>query len=110
MKLTIGKKLGLAFGTILTLMLVNAVVTHLSVNMIARTQESMAQLRVPTVEALKDLQRDLNQTQSMGRQAVLSGTQPARRDAAKVLFDSAWNDIEKDIAGLNQLAPHLSIQ
>ena len=110
MKLTIGKKLGLAFGAILFLMLVSAVATNFRANEIARTQEAMAHVRVPTVETLKDLQRDLNQTQSKGRQAVLSGTQPARKDAAKVLFDSAWNDVEKDIAGLGELAPHWLIQ
>jgi methyl-accepting chemotaxis protein len=109
MKLTIGKKLGLAFGTILFLMLVSAVATHFRANEIGRTQEGMAQIRVPTVKMLSDLQRDLNQTQSKGRQVILAGTQLARRDAGKTLFDSAWIDVEKDVAGLGELVPHWTI-
>jgi methyl-accepting chemotaxis protein len=110
MKLTIGKKLGLAFGTILCLMLVSAVVTNFRANEIARTEQVMAQLRVPTVEAIKDVQRDLNQTQDKGRQAVLAGTQPTRRDAAKKLHDGAWKAADKDFAALSQLSPHWVIE
>lgn len=71
MKLTIGKKLSLAFGTILLLMLVSAVASNYKANEISRTQESMMQMRVPTGELIKDLQRDLNQTQNKGRQQSL---------------------------------------
>ncbi len=55
-------------------------------------------VRVPTIGALKDLQRDLNQAQSKGRQVVLAGTQPDRREAAQKIFETNWNDIEKDVA------------
>ena len=110
MKLTIGKKLGLAFGTILFLMLVSAVASNFKANEISRTQESMMQMRVPTVELLKDLQRDLNMTENKGWQAVLAGTQPERRDAAKALHASAWNSAEKDVDSLAQLAPHWVLQ
>jgi methyl-accepting chemotaxis protein len=109
MKLTIGKKLGLAFGTILLLMLVSAVASSFRASEIRRTQESMMQTRVPTVELVKDLQRDLNQTQNKGRQAVLAGTQPERRDAAKKLHGNAWDSADKDVDALAQIAPHWSI-
>jgi methyl-accepting chemotaxis protein len=106
MKLTIGRKLSLAFGTILLLMLVSAVASNYKANEISRTQESMMQMRVPTGELIKDLQRDLNQTQNKGRQAVLAGTLPERRDAAKKLHDGAWNSADKDFDVLAQIAPH----
>jgi methyl-accepting chemotaxis protein len=110
MKLTIGKKLGLAFGTILLLMLVSAVASSFRANEIRRTQESMMQIRVPTVELVKDLQRDLNMTQNKGRQAVLAGTQPEKRDAAKKLHEGAWKSADKDVDALAELAPHWAIQ
>src|SRR4029077_3762503 len=89
---------------------ISAVASHFRANEIGLFQEVMSQIRVPTVEMLKDLQGDLNQTQSKGRQTILAGTQPTKRDAAKTLFDSAWNDVQKDVAGLGELAPHWSIQ
>jgi methyl-accepting chemotaxis protein len=110
MRLTIGRKLGLAFGTILFLMLVSAVATHFRANEIERTQEAMAQIRVPTVKTLSDLQRDLNQAQSKGRQVILAGTQPTRRDEAQKVFESNWKDIDKDVVELGDLAPHWSLQ
>lgn len=108
MKLTIGKKLGLAFGTIFFLMLVSAVATSFRANEIGRTQSTMAQMRIPAVTLTKELQRDLNQTQSKGRQEILAGPEPARRDAAQKLFDSAWSDVERDTTGLAQMAPNWS--
>jgi methyl-accepting chemotaxis protein len=110
MKITIGKKLGLAFGTILSLMLASAVASSFKANEIRRTQESMTQMRLPTVEFVKDLQRDLNQTQNKGRQAVLAGNEPDRREAAKKLHEGAWNSAGKDVDALSQLAPHWAIQ
>ena len=46
------------------------------------------QIRVPTVELVKNLQRDLSQSQNKGRQVVLAGTQPAKRAEVKNQFDS----------------------
>ena len=56
------------------------------------------------------MQRDLNQTQSKGRQAVLAGTEQARRDIARKAFNSAWEDIKKDVAQLDDMAPKWSLQ
>ncbi len=110
MKLTISKKLTLGFGTILLLMLVAAIASSFKASEISRTQATVAELRVPTVMFLKDLQRDLNQSQSKGRQVVLAGTQPSKREDAQKLFDSSWNDIAKDISGLDEVAPHWVLQ
>ncbi len=104
MKLTVGKKLGLAFGTILSLMLLSAVVSNFKANEIRRTQEFMVQLRVPTIELVKDLQRDLNMTQNKGRQVVLLGTQTTRRGIAKKQYDGAWGGVDKDMDGLTPLS------
>jgi methyl-accepting chemotaxis protein len=110
MKLTIGKKLVLAFGTILLLMLVSAAASNYRANEISRTQDGMVQLRIPTMQLVTDLQRDLNQTQNKGRQAVLAGTDPPKRAAAKELHENAWKTAEKDVDVLSQLAPKWSSQ
>jgi methyl-accepting chemotaxis protein len=104
MKLTLGNKLGLSFGVILALMISNAVVIYVKAGAIRESQDRALGLSFPTEEAVKDLQRDLNQTQSKGRQAVLAGAQTARRQVAQKLFDDAWSDVETDVAHLDEFA------
>ena len=110
MKLTTGKKLGLGFGIVLALMVLSTVITYVKASAIKETQDRAMTVRVPTISACKDLQRDLNQTQSKGRQTVLAGAESARWEAAKKLFDSTWGDIGKDIAKLDELAPKWTLQ
>src|SRR5579872_2030708 len=110
MKLTLGKKLGLGFGSVLALMVLSAVLTYSKATAVKETQEHTMAVRVPTITALMALQRELNQTQSKGRQVVLEGGEPGRREAARKLFDSAWGAIDKDIAKLDELAVHWSLQ
>ncbi|MFY9905654.1 MAG: methyl-accepting chemotaxis protein [Terriglobales bacterium] len=110
MKLTIGKKLGLGFGLILSLMVVSAVLTYVKAGAIQEGHDRTINMRFPSIAACKDLQRELNQTQSKGRQAVLAGTEPARREAAKKSFDDNWDAIGKDVARLDELAPKWSFQ
>ncbi len=110
MKLTLGKKLGLGFGVILALMVLNAVLTYMKASAIKETQELITSVRVPTIGALKDLQRELNQTQSKGRQVVLAGTEPDRREAAQKIFDANWDTIGKDVAKLEELSPNWALQ
>jgi methyl-accepting chemotaxis protein len=110
MKLTLGKKLGLGFGVILALMILSAVLTYVKASSIKETEERAMTVRAPTIAALKDLQRDLNQTQSKGRQVVLAGAEPARREAAQKLFNDNWGAIEKDVASLDELTTKWSLQ
>jgi methyl-accepting chemotaxis protein len=105
MKLTVGKKLGFAFGAIIVLMLISALVSQFKANAIRQTEEAAMQMRVPTIKAAWELQRDLNQTQNKGRQVVLAGGDATRRTAAKNLYESAWNAVSQDAEALTKLAP-----
>jgi methyl-accepting chemotaxis protein len=110
MKLTLGKQLGLGFTCVLALTVLSAVLTHVKASSIKETQDRAMVVRVPTIAACKDLQRDLNQTQSRGRQVILAGNQSARWQAAKKTFDSNWDDIGKDVAKLDELSPQWTQQ
>jgi len=110
MKLTLGKKLGLGFGSVLALMVLSAVLTYSKATAVKETQEHTMAVRVPTITALMALQRELNQTQSKGRQVVLEGGEPGKREAAQKLFDLAWDAIGTDVAKLDELAVHWSLQ
>ncbi len=110
MKLTLGKKLGLGFGVILALMVLSAVLTYSKASAIKETQTTITSMRTPTVDACKDLQRELNQTQRKGRQAILAGSDSARWADAKKAFDASWDEIGKIVARLDDLSPHWSLQ
>jgi methyl-accepting chemotaxis protein len=110
MKFTLGKKLGLGFGVVLALMMLSAVLTYEKTSSIKETQDRVVNVRVPTISALKDLQRDLNQTQSKGRQAILAGSESDRRETATKTYAANWDDVGKDVARLDELAPKWTLQ
>jgi methyl-accepting chemotaxis protein len=104
MRLTLAKKLGLGFGVILALTILSAVLVYVKASSIKETQDRAMDVRVPTIMTLKDVQRDLNQTQSKGRQAILAGTEPDRKEAAMKQFEVTWGDIGKEISRLEELS------
>jgi methyl-accepting chemotaxis protein len=110
MKLTLGQKLGLGFGMILALMVFTSTMGYLKTSAIKQTQDRMLDIRVPSIEAAQCLQRDLNQTQSKGRQAILASGEPAKGEAAKTLFDDAWGAVSDDIAAMDEVAPKWTLQ
>ena len=110
MKLTLGKKLGVGFGTILFLLVFIATASYIKSNHIRQSQDAAFEVRIPSLEAAIKLQRDLNQTQVKGRQAILAGTEADRLEPTKKLFDGTWSDVEKDIAAMDELAPKWSLQ
>jgi len=109
MKFTIGKKLGLGFAMVLALMIISSGLAYMKSRDIREIGVNV-NAATSTQKALFELQRDLNQTQSKGRQAVLAGTEQARRDVARKAFNSAWDDIKKDVAELDELAPKWNLQ
>lgn len=105
MKHTIGRKLGLAFGTLLALMVISSGLTYLKAREIRAVETNVTGSGSPSAYALYGLQRDLNQTQNKGRQELLAGTEQARRDEARKLFNDAWTDVNKDVAALDSFSP-----
>jgi methyl-accepting chemotaxis protein len=110
MKLTVGKKLGFGFGAVLLLVAFGAVLGYVKTSTVEKLEETFVTVRIPTISALKDLQRDLNQSQSKGRQVVLAGTDQKRRDDAQRAFDTDWGEINKDVSTLDSLAPRWPVQ
>jgi methyl-accepting chemotaxis protein len=104
MKLTVGKKLGLGFGIILTLMMGSTVISYEQSERVKQTEDLILQVRVPTLTASRELQRDMNQAASKARQTVLAADSAARRAKAQKLLDAAWIDIDKDLARLDELS------
>ena len=110
MNLTLGKKLGLAFGTILALMTITTVLAYMKMSQIRETQDYILKVRVPSIILCRTLQRDLNQAGSKTRQAILAGNQPAKKEDARKLAMEMWDATDKEIAGIDDLAPRWSLQ
>ncbi|HTZ83581.1 MAG TPA: methyl-accepting chemotaxis protein [Candidatus Acidoferrales bacterium] len=104
MRLTIGKKLALTFGTILALMLVSTVLSYMKSLEMRQQQEYAISVRAPSVAACKNLQRDLNLAASKTRQAILSGTDPKRFEESQKLSAAAWDAAAQDTKDLDALS------
>jgi methyl-accepting chemotaxis protein len=105
MKFTLGKKLCLGFGIVLSFVILSCVMGFVKAASITQIEQGTFGLSVPSMKAAIRLQRDLNQTQVKGRQTILAGSQPKRLAEARELFESTWNDVAKDMVVMDELAP-----
>jgi methyl-accepting chemotaxis protein len=108
--LTLGKKLGFSFAVILGLAVIGSAISYFKLSNIIQTLDVTFELRFPSTEAIKDLQRDINMTSVKARQAILAGSQPDRREVAQKLWNKTWENVEQDIPRLEQLAPRWVLQ
>lgn len=103
-KLSLGKKLGLAFGSILALLAVSTLMSFFRVSNVERMQSEFTRDHVPTLDMIRQLQRDLFQTASKCRQAILAGAQKKRREDGLQRFDGIWSSVEKDANDLAEIS------
>jgi methyl-accepting chemotaxis protein len=109
MKLTLGKKLGLGFGSILTLVIISGVTSVLKIREVRELQRDLLDVRVPSLDAGRSLQRDVFQTGNKARQAILAGNQPERRQDALGRFQKTCDSLDKDLATLSEVSPHWTL-
>jgi methyl-accepting chemotaxis protein len=110
MRLTLGKKLALGFGAILTLMVISGTAAIVKIREMRALQEYLADNRMPTLDAGRCLQRDILQSGNKARQAILAGNQNERRQDGIDRFQKTWESVDKDIATLTELAPRFTLQ
>ncbi len=110
MRLTLGRKLGMSFGVILALMVVSSLMSYVKVKSSQALQETLINVRVPTLDNCRKIQNDMNYGATKSRQVILAGTEPARREAAQKLYDEAWESVAKDVSALTELSPRWALQ
>jgi methyl-accepting chemotaxis protein len=103
-KLSLAKKLGLGFGTILALFTVSTILSFARIRKVEKIQSEFTRNHVPTLDMMRQLQRDLVQTGSKCRQAILAGSEKKGREEGLDRFDGIWASVEKDAAGLSELS------
>lgn len=100
----------MGFGTILVLMVTSTLLVYLRAAEVRTVQERIATMRTPTIVAAKELQRELNQTGSKARQAVLAAGNKERFKAAQDMYFDQGQLIKKDLATLDGLASQWTLQ
>jgi methyl-accepting chemotaxis protein len=110
MRLTLGRKLGLSFGVILALMVVSSLMSYVKVKSSQALQETLINVRVPTLDNCRKVQNDMNYGGNKSRQVILAGAEPTRREAAQKAYDEAWESVAKDVAALTELSPRWTLQ
>ena len=110
MKLTLGKKLLLGFGTVLALLLVSSVLTYRKSMEIQEIEHFILSSRVPSIQAIAQLQDALDYSGSKARQTILAATDAARKDDGQKRFNGAWDRIDKSIGKLNELSARWPLQ
>jgi len=110
MRLTLGRKLGLSFGAVLALITFSAGMSYIKVKQVQSVEDTLIGIRVPTLDACRQIQNDLNYSGSKARHVILAGTQPARRQVAQKAFDTAWENVGKHFEVLSELSTRFTLQ
>jgi methyl-accepting chemotaxis protein len=110
MKLTLGKKLAMGFGSILALMLISGTMSFVKLEEIRAQEAYITDVRLPTIDATRSFQRDLLQSGNKARQAILAGTDEERRRDGIDRFQKTWASADQDLASLTELSPRWTLQ
>jgi methyl-accepting chemotaxis protein len=110
MRLTLGRKLGLSFGAVLALMTFSAGMSYIKVKEVQSVEGTLMGIRIPTLDACRQIQNDLNYGGSKARHVILAGTDPARRQVAQKAFDTAWENVGKHFEVLSELSTRFTLQ
>jgi methyl-accepting chemotaxis protein len=110
MKLTVGRKLGLGFGSILLLVVAMSGVVHLKLGTMQDTQARITALRTPTALACSQLETSLALAQKRSVEAILAGLDRSQRQKMAEQLADAWQAAERNTAVIQELAPRWTAQ
>lgn len=110
MRFTLGKKLGSAFVTVVAVTAIGAVITYFKAQDMKKTQELVFTIRIPTIKSYASLRGNLQYTSAKTRQAIMAAADRKEGEKAERAWEAIWSDVDKDIAQLDELAPHWVLQ
>lgn len=102
MKFTLGKKMVAGLAGTLAMLGLSGYQIYSKTAQIRDLEEHSLGVAAPSLQLSTALQRDLNQTQSKGRETALAGSNAARSKVAWQRFGEAWNAVDADIAGMTE--------
>ena len=92
------------FASILLLMIGSAILLYSKSVEIRKLETLSLTVTAPSFQLSTALQRDLNQTQSKGREAALAGSNSARSQVAWGRYKEAWDAVDDDIARMTEIS------
>jgi methyl-accepting chemotaxis protein len=102
MKFTVAMKLATGFASILALMIVTTMVVRQKSLEIRRVETLILTVTTPSYQLSTALQRDLNVTQARAREAILSGSNVQRSDAAWTRYAGRLEEIKGELPKLRK--------
>ncbi len=99
LKMTIGKKLGLGFATVIAITCLVAGVTYYKVNTVTGIQGRVMNGRQPTVQHSMGVLNGVNDSLASLRGYMILGGEKMKQGRA-----AAWKSIDEDLAGLTELS------
>ena len=103
MKLTMGKKLGMGFGSIILLMIVSTVIGQMKVTELGNVQNRVTGLRFPTVVTGRDMINGINHSLAALRgYMILGGESATAAEKFKADRAKAWQGIDDALARYTQ--------
>ena len=106
MKLTVGKKIGAGFITVVILMVASAVLTYFKISKIQTEESSMLDLRFPLSVDCYELLTNLELTPTRARDAILTVGDKARTEAAWQSWEKQWALVDSQMSKLQELKIH----
>ena len=104
MRFTLGRKIAAGFASILLLMIGSAYLVYSKSVQIHDLERQSLTVVSPSFQLSTALQRDLNQTQSKGREAALAGSNSERSQIAWGRYKEAWGAVDDDIARMTEFS------
>jgi methyl-accepting chemotaxis protein len=109
MKLTVGKKIGAGFITVVILMVASAVLTYFRISKIQTEESSILDLRFPLSVDCYELLTNLELTQTRARDAILTVGDKGRSEAARQSWEKQWAAVDSQMSKLQELKIHFAL-
>ena len=98
MKITLGKKLGLGFGIVIVLMIINAIIGRMKIDELGVIQDRLTEVRQPTLLAGRDMLNGINASLAALRGYMILGNDPKKAELFVSQRNNAWQEIDSALS------------
>lgn len=102
MRMTIGTRLALGFGSIITLMVISSVVAFTGQTRMGESNDQVLETAVPVVHACSELLGSVNHSVAAARGIIIAGADADDTEIRRESFKESWSDIDSCLARLGQ--------
>lgn len=104
MKVTIGKKLGLGFAVVLSLMIGSVLLSYNNSQKLQRIENRILDLRYPTLVVGRDMLNSINHSLAALRGYIILGADPLKAEQMRHDRQQAWQNMNDALTRMDQFA------